>query len=245
MRFASKRINELPRICPFSITSVEFSGGEPDNGSMPDREEMRVPRWYSAGVHFLGTTGASLPLVGYGVYRLIGVNPDGSLIEWIFWVLVFLLIASAVEYSAHRWILHRRRPGLEHAFVEHTLRHHRWFDAGDLEARSGRDYHQILFPVWGVVLIQYGLNLPLCLVLSGLAGGWIGALGLCVGSGFFFLYESVHAICHFPETHPVFKLGIFRALREHHRRHHDPALMGRRNFNIVVPVWDFLLGTRA
>jgi hypothetical protein len=159
--------------------------------------------------------------------------------------MVFFLIASGVEYSAHRWILHRRRPGLVHAFVEHTLRHHRWFDSVDIEARSGRDYHQILFPVWGVVLIQYGLNLPLCLILSRYAGEGIGGLGLCVGAGFFFLYEGVHAICHFPLTHPLFKWTTFRAIREHHRRHHELSLMGHRNFNIVVPIWDFLLGTRA
>ena len=213
--------------------------------SMPHREEMRVPLRYSAWVHFLGTTGASLPLVGWGALRVAREGarvPSGKV---IFWALLFLGVASGVEYSAHRWILHRKRFVLSHAFVEHTLRHHRWFDATDIEARSGRDFHQILFPVWGVVLIQYGLNLPFCLLVSRFFGGWIGGLGLCVGAGFFFLYEGVHAICHFPPRHVLFNFRILRALREHHRRHHEPSLMGRRNFNIVVPIWDLLLGTRA
>ena len=214
-------------------------------GSMPYREEMQVPRGYSGGVHFLGTTGASLPLVAWGAFRLKGAGFSVSTGSWCFWTIAFLLIASGVEYSAHRGILHRRRPALAHAFVEHTLRHHRWFDAEDIEARSIRDYHQILFPVWGVVLIQYGLNLPFCLILSRYAGDWIGALGLCIGAGFFFLYEVVHAVCHFPAAHPLFKFGIIRMIREHHRRHHEPGLMGHRNFNIVVPVWDILLRTRA
>ena len=212
---------------------------------MPNRDEMRVPRGYSAGIHFLGTTGVSLPLVGWGVLRISGASSGWTGGEWVLWCSFFLLLASGVEYAAHRWILHRRRIGLNHAFVEHTLRHHRWFDSGDIEARSSRDYHQILFPVWGVILIQYGLNLPLCGLLSAIAGDSIGGLGLCIGAGFFFLYETVHAICHFPASHPLFRVGFLRWIREHHRRHHEISLMGHKNFNIVVPVWDVLLRTRA
>jgi hypothetical protein len=212
---------------------------------MPNRDEMRVPLGYSAGVHFLATTGVSLPLMVWGGLRISQASSGWTGWQWALGCFFFFMLASGVEYAAHRWILHRRRIGLSHAFVEHTLRHHRWFDDGDIEARSGPDYHQILFPVWGVVLIQYGLNLPLCLVLSSLAGDLIGGLGLCIGAGFFFLYEAVHAICHFPADHPLFRVGIIRRVREHHRRHHAPSLMGHKNFNIVVPVWDILLGTRT
>lgn len=214
-------------------------------GCMPYREEMKVPRGYSAGVHFLGTTGASLPLVVWGAIRMGKEWSQFSFLACALWASLFFLFASGVEYAAHRWILHRRRPGLTHAFVEHTLRHHRWFDSTDIEARLGRDFHQILFPVWGVILIQYLVNLPLCLILSHFIGEWIGSLGLCVGAGFFFLYELVHAICHFRASHPLFKVGIIRALRDHHRRHHESGLMAHRNFNIVAPVWDILLGTRV
>jgi sterol desaturase/sphingolipid hydroxylase (fatty acid hydroxylase superfamily) len=36
-----------------------------------------------------------------------------------------------------------------------------------------------------------------------------------------------------------------RAAREHHRLHHDKALMGRYNFNVVFPLWDWICGTTS
>jgi sterol desaturase/sphingolipid hydroxylase (fatty acid hydroxylase superfamily) len=34
-------------------------------------------------------------------------------------------------------------------------------------------------------------------------------------------------------------------LREQHRRHHHPRLMQRWNFNVTVPLWDWVRGTRV
>jgi sterol desaturase/sphingolipid hydroxylase (fatty acid hydroxylase superfamily) len=46
-----------------------------------------------------------------------------------------------------------------------------------------------------------------------------------------------------PEDHPIARLGFIAKLREHHRRHHEPRLMKRWNFNVTVPVFDWLHGT--
>lgn len=214
---------------------------------MPHREEMRVPSWYSAALHYVGTTLVSLPLGcagAWGLWRLPSApEGPGKVILWV-WALFFLFLASGVEYLAHRFLLHQRWPILGHAFVEHTLRHHRWFDSRDIEARAGQDFHQILFPLWGVILLQYGVNLPICLLVGRWFGTGPGALGLCIGPGFFFLYETVHALCHFPSTSAWFRVPGLARLREHHRIHHDPVRMSRANFNIVLPLWDALLGTR-
>lgn len=213
---------------------------------MPHREEMKVPSWYSARLHYAGTSGVSLPLIVVGVILILRAQREGTPGSALLGLtLLYLVLASGVEYLAHRSILHRRLPLLGHAFVEHTLRHHRWFTDRDIEATDDRDYHQVLFPLWGVVLLQYGLNLPLCLLGYRFFGGAVAGVGLLVGPGFFFLYESVHAICHFKERNPIFRIPFLRALREHHLVHHVPALMGRANFNIVFPLWDVLLGTRV
>jgi sterol desaturase/sphingolipid hydroxylase (fatty acid hydroxylase superfamily) len=34
-----------------------------------------------------------------------------------------------------------------------------------------------------------------------------------------------------------------RILRRHHAIHHDPRLMQRYNFNVTVPLWDWVRGT--
>lgn len=39
-------------------------------------------------------------------------------------------------------------------------------------------------------------------------------------------------------------LPWLRRLREHHRMHHVPALMAHHNFNVALPLFDWLCGTR-
>jgi sterol desaturase/sphingolipid hydroxylase (fatty acid hydroxylase superfamily) len=48
-----------------------------------------------------------------------------------------------------------------------------------------------------------------------------------------------------PEDSFVGRLALVRVLREHHRRHHHPALMQRWNFNVTLPLFDWLYKTRA
>jgi sterol desaturase/sphingolipid hydroxylase (fatty acid hydroxylase superfamily) len=61
---------------------------------------------------------------------------------------------------------------------------------------------------------------------------------------FFFLsYEWLHLSYHLPKESFIGRLGIVALLREHHRRHHDPRLMKRWNFNVTVPVFDWIRGT--
>jgi sterol desaturase/sphingolipid hydroxylase (fatty acid hydroxylase superfamily) len=60
---------------------------------------------------------------------------------------------------------------------------------------------------------------------------------------FFFLsYEWTHLAYHLPDGR-LGRLSLVRHLRELHRRHHDPRLMKRWNFNITVPVFDVIRGT--
>jgi sterol desaturase/sphingolipid hydroxylase (fatty acid hydroxylase superfamily) len=48
-------------------------------------------------------------------------------------------------------------------------------------------------------------------------------------------------ICHLPLTNWIFKVPGLLFLREHHRLHHDQIQMSEKNFNIVIPIWDFLM----
>lgn len=157
---------------------------------------------------------------------------------------VFVLFATLFEYLVHRYLLHRKVWFLKQAYVEHTLRHHAYFSHEAIEVEKSADFERVLFPVWGVALIQYGIVLPMSFVIGYLFSSNAGYLSLVVGSLFFFMYETIHMITHLPEAHWIFKVpGIF-FLREHHRAHHHYAKMGKYNFNIVLPVWDSILGTR-
>lgn len=203
-----------------------------------------VPQWYSAKLHYFGTSAVSLPLVAYGFYHLwLNRNSNPlSLYEWIM-IPFFLAIASLVEYITHRYILHRRIWPLTHAYTEHTLRHHSYYTEAAIEATKQREYYQVFFPVWGVALIQYGVNLPISILLGTLYTENSGYIALIFGPLFFFVYETIHAICHFPANSKAFKIPGLWFLREHHRIHHNKSLMGKWNFNIVFPLWDWILKT--
>ena len=156
-----------------------------------------------------------------------------------------VLVASLVEYGTHRFPLHHRIPGSKAAYTQHTLRHHQIFTDTSIEAKQNHDFHQVLFPVWGVALIQYGFNLPIALLLARAIDPMKGALALIIGPWFFFIYETIHAICHFSLDSKVFWIPGLKFLREHHRIHHHKGMMAHFNFNIVFPLWDWVLSTRA
>jgi sterol desaturase/sphingolipid hydroxylase (fatty acid hydroxylase superfamily) len=186
----------------------------------------------------------SLPLIIFGLirYRESLISSPFSIMDALF-ILLQLMIASLVEYMTHRYPLHRKMPGGAHAYRQHTLRHHQYFTDVNIEATVSKDYYMILFPVWGVALLQYGLNLPLSLAMSFLLGVKYGALGLILGPLFFFAYETIHAICHFPKDSRIFRIPGLSFLREHHRIHHHKGMMSNWNFNIVFPLWDRIFGT--
>lgn len=50
---------------------------------------------------------------------------------------------------------------------------------------------------------------------------------------------------HLPADAAMLRLPFLRALRAHHRLHHDPRHMRTKNFNVVLPLFDWLFGTLA
>ena len=57
-------------------------------------------------------------------------------------------------------------------------------------------------------------------------------------------YEALHLAYHLPERSLVGRLRVIRILRQHHRTHHRLALSQCWNFNVTLPLWDVLMGTR-
>jgi hypothetical protein len=60
---------------------------------------------------------------------------------------------------------------------------------------------------------------------------------------YYVLYEVLHTLYHLPETVRVAHGRVVRTLRLQHEIHHDPTLMRRANFNVTIPLADWVLGT--
>lgn len=54
----------------------------------------------------------------------------------------------------------------------------------------------------------------------------------------------LHHPYHLPADHTVARLGLVGWLRRQHQRHHDPQRMTEGNFNVSIPLFDWVMGTR-
>ena len=194
------------------------------------------PHPYLAAGHVLIAAGSVLLASSFAISQLSSVRPLELLT-----VPVWLVLGSAFVYWFHKHVLHRPTRFFYFAYRKHTLEHHRFFDYEHITPDELDDLHAMLFPYWTAPLlcaVSYGVSL----LLTPVAGSNAAHLSMLMMNLYFAAYEMVHTIDHLPDEHVLARLPILRFLREHHRLHHDPALMGNYNFNIVIPLFDPLMG---
>ena len=80
-------------------------------------------------------------------------------------------------------------------------------------------------------------------LLALVAGRNFAVLAFATSMGYVLLYEWLHLSYHMPADSFIGRLEIIQILRRHHATHHAPELMQKWNFNVTVPLWDFLLRT--
>jgi sterol desaturase/sphingolipid hydroxylase (fatty acid hydroxylase superfamily) len=207
------------------------------------RSELRadlmasVPRWYSPTAHLLGPAVGGLALVAFALSRVHDLR------AWeLALVPLFLVASNAIEWHAHRDLLHRRTWPLEELYVRHTPQHHAVFVSEDMFIRDWREVKLVLLPAWGVLaIIVAGLPVALLFVLAGSTN--VAALWVATIVGYVLMYEWLHLAYHLPAEGPIGRLRVTRWLRRHHQRHHAPQLMQRWNFNVTLPLWDHVRGT--
>ena len=155
---------------------------------------------------------------------------------------LFLLFGNAVEWHAHRGLLHRRVRFLEVFYVRHTPQHHAVFVADDMAIRSPRELKFVLLPAYGILGIL-ALTSPLTFVLVWAGQGNLAALWVASVVFYVLSYEWLHLAYHLPQDSWFARTRLLSVLRRHHQTHHAPHLMHRWNFNVTVPFWDLVRGT--
>lgn len=214
--------------------------------SQADRSEQirrelvaRIPGWYIPWVHLVGPSLVGLPIVALALSRVRAPR------AWeLSAVPVLLVLSNFLEWFLHKELLHRRLYGLRFAFERHTPQHHGAFDGSGLAIRDPRELKLVLLPAFGVLALFLGA-LPPGFALAALVTPNLGALWIATTVAYVLAYEWFHLSYHLPEQSLVGRLALVRVLRRHHAAHHTPELMQRANFNVTVPLWDWLLGTRA
>ena len=197
----------------------------------------RVPGWYSPLLHFAIPAVGGAAIIVFALTRIHGLRP------WeLAFVPVFFVASNAIEWHAHRDLLHRRTWPLGVLYKRHTPQHHAIFVADDMFLRDWRELKFVLMPAWGVLSIPIASS-PVTILLA-LAGATnLAALWVATTTGYVLLYEWLHLAYHLPAEGRIGRLRLTGWLRRHHQRHHATHLMQRWNFNVTFPLWDHVRGT--
>jgi len=202
--------------------------------------ERLIPESYSGPMHFALILAFVALVIASGALQLERVQPS----EWLTVALTFLY-ANLAEYLGHRFVMHRRRPGLGLIYERHALQHHRFFTHRAMQYDSSDDFKAVLFPPMLMMFFAIAFALPAGLLLAWLFSANVAWLFVITALGYYGCYEVLHFAYHQAEDSWILRLPGVKRMRRLHLDHHDPAIMQKGNFNITWPICDALFGTRV
>lgn len=189
-------------------------------------------------MHLLGTTGIGAGGVIIACLRLHDVKP----LEWLAIPLTFLF-ANGFEWWVHKNVLHKRRPPFGELFDRHTPIHHAVYSEDAMQIHDRRELRLVLIPAVGVLGAILSAA-PVAWLCAHFISANVGYLVMAVASGYMLSYELLHLAYHLPDAHWITRSGIVRTLRRHHASHHRPDRMQRANFNVTLPLFDWIMRTQ-
>jgi Fatty acid hydroxylase superfamily len=208
------------------------------------RDELRrrlvakIPSWYSPVGHIV------LPsLVGVTVLIVSLLLVKDLRAVQLLAVPATFLVVNAGEWRIHRDLLHKRTWPLTVLYDRHTPEHHMIFVTDDMAMRDRREFRLVLIPAYGILAAAFGaLPIPALLWL-GFGARNAALLFMATTMAYVVSYELLHLSYHLPATSFIGRNRLIARLRRHHAVHHDPQLMQKWNFNVSIPLWDWVRRT--
>ena len=205
------------------------------------RQQYRdgINRHYSGIGHLLFVFGFGGALMLYSFIQVENLSATA-----IGAVIFALLLGNIGEYVAHKSLGHKKRRFAGLFYSRHSGDHHTFFTHEDYTINSLRDLRVVLFPAFLLVAVTLLIAAPLALATDYLFGrdaGWAMAGGVLLA---YLFYEFIHLCDHLPDSNLLTRWPLVKQMRAHHRHHHHPE--GKdSNFNVTLPLSDWLLGSKA
>jgi hypothetical protein len=208
------------------------------------RQQYRagIVKSYRGWIHMLSVLAVGLGTIIYALSQL----QSAAWVEWMVFPLTMLMVNFA-EYYAHRWLGHKKTKYGKLFYSRHTGDHHSFFLEHSMNYETVQDWRVVLFPLYLIFAFLLGLILPVGFVLSEVVSMNVAYIYAAAGISGYLFYEVMHFSYHIPRGHWAEKLFLvipgWTALRHLHVLHHKRDKMGEANFNITLPIFDFLLGS--
>lgn len=152
-----------------------------------------------------------------------------------------VMYTSLVEWLLHRYVMHQPLWGFTYPFKTHAQTHHRVFRADDsYHLKKEEDKHTIPMKWWNGPVLVFAATLPAVPISLALHQWSIVIIVGLVCAAYYGAYEYIHWCMHLPKKRMVERSGVFFRLNGHHLLHHRYMY---RNFNVVLPFADLMLGT--
>lgn len=215
---------------------------EARRNAVREKALAEIPWWYSPHAHLAATTGIGLVVLVVSLVSIVRLHA----IRWTDLLVIpaVILLANFFEWRVHKHVLHRRFWPFEVIYDQHTPMHHMVYIEEDMALRSVKEFRLVLMPAMGVLGIVLA-GAPMALALAHFWSAAAGWLFLLSASLFMVSYEVLHLCYHARADSFIGRLRLIAILRAHHARHHDPRVMQRYNFNVTVPLFDWIMGTMA
>jgi len=105
------------------------------------------------------------------------------------------------------------------------------------------DLHEVFATPLTVLMFFFGVVIPFSIACTLLFSMNVGILFFATTMAYYGIYEFIHFTTHLMPSHFLAKLPFMKGARERHQTHHNTRLMREWNFNIGLPLMDFLFGT--
>lgn len=211
-----------------------------DEGTQSYRRRYRsesIPAGYSGTKHAITVVIVGTLLCAAPWVVLQGLAP----VRILMIVALTLVTASLTEYVVHRFVMHRPVPGLRAIDRRHSLQHHRFFTDRDGFLEELRDLHVTLFPPLLLALFAL-ITFVLAAIVAVLFSIQTAGVFFSTCIGYYIAYEAIHASAHLQRVGSGRPRWLTK-LNSAHQLHHDPRRMRSFNFNIVIPIGDWLFRT--
>lgn len=171
----------------------------------------------------------------------------GFVALYLLYVIFCILYSSLFEWVLHRYVMHKPFLKSTYAYKAHAIVHHGKFKADSSYHANQENKYLIKMAWWnGPVLVVLATSLAIIPLYVGIGYGiWWPVITLAaVMSVYFLMYETFHWWMHLPEDRKLLTIRpmrwFFVKLNGHHLLHHKYP---NKNFNVVFPFADLVLGT--